>query len=60
MTAADACKCARLLRRAHELIGDALWTHIYDEESGDKPDANCEYSQWLRDVEEFLLPVEVT
>lgn len=46
-----------LLLRAKTLIDEALWQHIYDEDNGDKPDANCSYSQWLEDCDRYLLEV---
>lgn len=48
-----------LLVRAHELITEAMWTHIYDTSCGEKPNANCEYARWLNDVEKYLNEEEV-
>lgn len=44
-----------LLLRAKELIDEALWAHIYDESQGERPDANCAYSQWLCECDRYLL-----
>lgn len=52
MTATD------LLLRAKSLIDEALWAHIYDADSGEGPDENCAYSQWLNDCDRFLLGEE--
>lgn len=52
MTATD------LLLRAKSLIDEALWAHIYDADSGEGPDKNCAYSQWLNDCDRFLLGEE--
>lgn len=52
MTATD------LLLRAKALVDEALWAHIYDADSGERPDRNCAYSQWLNDCDRFLLGEE--
>jgi hypothetical protein len=54
----DAITCERLLLRAKELIDEALWSHIYDEDNGERPDKNCAYSRWLNDCDRFLLGEE--
>ncbi len=59
MTAHDCITCEKLLLRARELIDEALWQHIYDEDSGERPDKNCAYSRWLNDCDRFLLGEEV-
>lgn len=58
MTYADCITCERLLLRAKELIDEALWSHIYDESNGERPDKNCAYSRWLNDCDRFLLGEE--
>ena len=58
MTYGDRIYCEKLLLRAHDLIHDALWQHIYDPDNGQRPDKNCSYSQWLNDCELFLLGEE--
>ena len=58
MTYADCITCKRLLLRAKELIDEALWQHIYDEDNGEPTDKNCAYSRWLNDCDRFLLGEE--
>jgi hypothetical protein len=60
MSYADCITCERLLLRAKELIDEALWQHIYDEDNGERPDKNCAYSQWLNDCDRFLLGEDAT
>ena len=60
MTYGDRIYCEKLLLRAKDLIDDALWQHIYDYQSGERPDRNCAYSRWLNDCDRFLLGKEVT
>lgn len=43
-----------LLETAFALVDEALFTHIYNAEDGDKPPADCPYSQFLAKAGEVL------
>lgn len=54
MTVSDRLKCDDLLRRALDLMNDAMWSHIYDENNGEQPGPDCQFSAWITDCESFL------
>lgn len=53
-TADDAAELRDLVRRARELIDDAMSNHIYNAQDGEEPDADCQFAQFLRDADAAL------
>jgi hypothetical protein len=45
-----------LLKRARDLIAQAMTVHIYDEDNGDVPDPDCSYTALLKDIDAHLAP----
>jgi hypothetical protein len=35
-------------------MNDAMWSHIYDAQNGERPEPNCQFSAWIADCESFL------
>lgn len=42
------------VRRARNLIAEAMDNHIYNEADGELPDENCQYAAFLKDADAVL------
>lgn len=47
-------EAAAMVRRARNLIAEAVNVHIYDEDNGDVPEPDCPYMAFLRESKELL------